>query len=103
MRNRGLRVLLPVLASLVAVGETVRSQALRSEDDGTFSVPTLLPGRYDLVVDVPGHSFFTSSFVRQRFAGIEAGAADLELSLDETAGVQVTVQAVAPGGRARQA
>ena len=87
----------PEGVSLVAVGETVRSQATRSGEDGTFTVPALVPGRYDLVVDVPGHGFFTSSFVRERFAGVEAGTTGLELVLDEAAVVRVSVRALAPG------
>ena len=50
-----------------------------------------LASRYDLVVDVPGHAFFTSSFVRQRFPGIEAGTADLELTIPGVEGLVLRV------------
>ncbi len=91
---------LPSGATTVAFGETSRARRVVSADDGSFHVPSLLPGSYDLVVDHPGHRFFTWSFARQRFVGIEAGSTGLELPLVDTASVRVHVDVVSPPGGA---
>jgi RNA polymerase sigma-70 factor (ECF subfamily) len=65
----------------------------RLDKDGRFEITTLLPGVYDLDVRPEKHYVFTACLLTQRFTGIPAGSAPVDLVLreDHTVNVEIDV------------
>jgi RNA polymerase sigma-70 factor (ECF subfamily) len=66
-------------------------------EDGTFLLAGLVPGRYDLELQLAEDFFFTWSKKPRAFPGVEAGTSGLALIVEESASARITLDATLDG------